>query len=578
MEDINKYFAHASKVEGSDRPGYPDFIVTNKTYPGIIMLAECKANPNDLKIAATEVRHYAQFLMGKYDIIMVAVVGTTTDNFRTVSAIYRKDRSMVKNGDPEDFDASKLYTLEEYEKFIGYTKRVEDELLRDLQKIKNDTNNTLYESGGLDASDRMLITSAALLALRDNVFKNSYVNYAITDLLDGLLQAVERTLKNYRIPSSKVNTMMQSFNILRQKQVLINGSIDKYGNIINPIKSILDLIHRSNVHDALENATLNIDIMGSFYNEFITHKLGRSDAENGFVLTPRHICELFADLGELDENTKVVDMCFGTGGFLVAALQKEIIAAKRDKSKITNIRNNNICGVEIDGDKFSYGCVNMILRGDGQSNMEKGDCFNEDIRNLIKSKHCTVGFINPPYAKPNHELKFVNNMLDCLEPGGRGIAIIPSSCGTKKSGDDYYWQTEILKNHTLDAVMTMPIDLFHGSANAATCIMVFTAHKPHDKSRKTWFADWTYDGFEKDRTVNGRSDKNNKWKDIKKKWLEAFFNKDEIEGFSLRRAVGPEDEWSYAKYAKTNFSGITDESFKKVIKEYALFILGQTKI
>ena len=271
-------------------------------------------------------------------------------------------------------------------------------------------------------------------------------------------------------------------------------------------------------------------------------------------------------------------MCFGTGGFLVAAMQKEIIAARGDKEKIQNIKNNNICGVELDGDRFTYGCVNMILRGDGQSNMARGDCFNEQMQQDMINKHCTVGFINPPYALKTNELKFVENMLDCLEIGGRGIAIIPSSCCGNKNSDYKTTRERILSKHTLEAVLSMPDQLFYPSAGVVTCVMIFTAHKPHNSERKTWFASCKDDGLVIDRKSKGRADINGKWTDIKKQWVDAFIDRDVIDGFSLKHSVTADNEWSYEAYAKTDFSGITEESFKKVIKEYALFLLGQTEI
>lgn len=575
VEEVNALFAHASKNE-SGRPGYPDFIITNNTYPGIVIIAECKADNSEHKKAEEEAIYYAGFLKGKYDVVIVAVSGTTETEFKVSTAIIRKDGTVV-TAKTEGYNNSTVLTLDEYDKWIGYTKRAEKAMLEELKCIKDDINWVLYAAGNLNSDKRMLIISACLLGLRDTVFKNSFRNYEVRDLLDALLQAVDRVLKKYGIPDTKRNTMMANFQTLEQLEVLYNYAETKEG-VVNPIRYILYTIHESPIHEALENATLNIDIMGEFYSEFITHGNDLGNAKNGFVLTPRHICELFADLGELDETTKVLDMCFGTGGFLVAAMQKEIIASKGDKEKIANIKNNNICGVELDGDRFTYGCVNMILRGDGQSNMVRGDCFNEQIKNEMIDKHCTVGFINPPYALTTNELKFVENMLDCLDVGGRGIAIIPSSCTGNKNSDYSATRERILSKHTLEAVLSMPDQLFYPAAGVVTCVMVFTAHKPHNSERKTWFASCKDDGLIIDRKSKGRADINGKWAETKKKWVDAFIDRDEIKGFSLKQAVTAKDEWSYEAYAKTDFDGITEESFKKVIKDYALFLLSQKDI
>ena len=403
----------------------------------------------------------------------------------------------------------------------------------------------------------------------------SYVNNNLFSFRN--IDLIRKVKYKPRKDDEKRRTMLANFETLKQLDVL-SGYVDTDDGTDNPITYILDVIHTSSVHDALENATLNIDVMGEFYNEFITHGQDLGNAKNGFVLTPRHICSLFADLAQLDENTRVLDMCFGTGGFLVAAMQKEMLSAKGDIQKINSIKNNNICGVELDGDRFTYGCVNMILRGDGQSNMLRGDCFNKEIIEYMKSKKCMAGFINPPYALPTLELSFVENMLDCLDVGGTGIAIIPASCATNKNSAYAAVRERILRKHTLEAVLSMPDQLFYPAAGVVTCVMVFTAHKPHNSDRKTWFARCKDDGFVIDRKSKGRADINNKWDEIRKKWVDSYIDRDVIDGFSLKHAVTAKDEWSYEAYAKTNFEGITEESFKKVIKEYALFLLSQAEV
>ena len=473
-----------------------------------------------------------------------------------------------------------MLDLHDYEKIIGYTKQIEQDLISKLNEIKDNVNWILYEAGDLNADKRMLVLSACLIGLNYYPFRTNYWNYYPEDLVDYLIDAVDKSLATYGIPQTKRDTMIKNFETIKQVEALNSGIVNEYGALSSPLKDMLGELHE--LHDIIKGnnhsfSSLNIDVMGKFYDEFITHGKGMDNAKNGFVLTPRHVCELFADLGELDVNTKVLDMCFGTGGFLIAAMQNEIVKAKGDKAKIKKIKDNNICGVELNGDRFTYGCVNMILRGDGQSNMVQGNCFDPNIRNQMIEKQCKVGFINPPYALATNELTFVENMLDCLEVGGRGIAIIPSSCTGNKNGDYKATRERILSKHTLEAVLSMPDQLFY-PVGTVTCIMIFTAHKPHNSERKTWFASCKDDGLIIDRKSKGRADINGKWTDIKKQWLDAFINRDEIPGFSLKQAVTADNEWSYEAYAKTDFSGITEESFKKVIKEYALFLLGQTEI
>lgn len=577
LAEINELFQHASKTEGSDRPGYPDFIITSKDYKDIVIIVECKASATEesLGIACKEAVHYANFLVGKYNIVVIGAVGETEAEFKMDTAVWTKDNLAILPK-AKGFNGGVILSFKEYDSIIHDDEVIED-ISTGLKEVKEKINWMLYAAGNLNSDKRMMILSACLLSLRDRSFRESFGLYGNEFILEETIRAVERALKSYGIADDKCKTMMRNFEALKQLDIL-SSVVEISGGSANPIKYILNTLHDSKIHNAIEESAISIDIMGEFYNEFITHKGDLGNAKNGFVLTPRHVCDLFAELGELDETTKILDMCFGTGGFLVAGMQKEIQAAKGDQQKIDIIRRNNICGVEIDGDRFTYGCVNMILRGDGQSNMVLGDCFASDVRDKITSKGCSVGFINPPYALKTLELHFIKNMLECLAPGGRGIAIVPQSCCTNKNSEYTQIRQEILREHTLEAVISMPDQLFYPKAGVVTCVMIFTAGKPHNPDRKSWFANLKDDGFVIDRRSNGRADINNRWEGIKKKLLTAFLNRDTIEGFSLTHSVTAADEWSYAAYAKTDFQGLTEESFKKVIKEYVIFKLSQVAI
>jgi type I restriction-modification system DNA methylase subunit len=93
----------------------------------------------------------------------------------------------------------------------------------------------------------------------------------------------------------------------------------------------------------------------------------------------------------------------------------------------------------------------------------------------------------------------------------------------------------ILKNHRLHAVLSMPDELFNPVASVVTAIMVFKANEKN-LGRKTWFGYFKDDGFEK-RKNRGRIDARNKWKTIKKRWIESYNNLDEIPGLTIKQEV-----------------------------------------
>jgi type I restriction-modification system DNA methylase subunit len=236
-----------------------------------------------------------------------------------------------------------------------------------------------------------------------------------------------------------------------------------------------------------------------------------------------------------------------------------------------NIKTHGLIGVEQQPNMFALAASNMILRGDGKANLYQGSCFDSAITTAIKAHQCDVGMINPPYSQGDsglHELRFIKHMLDCLKQGATGVAIVPMGCAIGANA----LRAEILREHTLEAVMSMPDQLFY-PVGTVTCIMVFTAHTPHAVSnRKTWFGYWKDDGFVKTKH-KGRIDLNEKWSVIRDGWVEAFRNREVHAGKSVTQKVTGEDEWCAEAYMETDYSKITQEMFEDTVRNYAVFKL-----
>jgi type I restriction enzyme M protein len=127
----------------------------------------------------------------------------------------------------------------------------------------------------------------------------------------------------------------------------------------------------------------------------------------------------------------------------------------------------------------------------------------------------------------------------------------------------------LLQKHTLEAVFSMPNDLFH-PVGVNTCIIIFKAHNSHSINKKTSFGYFKDDGFIKQKN-KGRIDKELKWNNIKSKWLKAFINKENIAGLSITHIVSAEMEWCAEAYMETDYSTLTENDFIKTIKDYVAF-------
>jgi type I restriction-modification system DNA methylase subunit len=243
--------------------------------------------------------------------------------------------------------------------------------------------------------------------------------------------------------------------------------------------------------------------------------------------------------------------------------------AGNDAEKRKKIQENQVIGVEERSDMFTYACSNMMMRGDGKSNIYRGDSLSQAVRTEIRKHKPTVGFLNPPYSTNVPELEFVFYNLDCLEKG-RCVAIVPLNCVTAQTGKDYDWKKKLLEKHTLDAVFSMPDEIFNPSSSTVTAIIVFKANIPHPKDRETYFGYWKDDGFIKVKHL-GRVDFFDKWKQIKANWIYNYRNKKEAKGQSVTKCVSAEDEWCAEAYMETDYSQLKREDFESEIKKYVLF-------
>jgi type I restriction-modification system DNA methylase subunit len=307
----------------------------------------------------------------------------------------------------------------------------------------------------------------------------------------------------------------------------------------------------------------------------------------------------------LDETTKIIDICTGTGGYLISALNKmdhnidsNPISEVEKKSKKEYVRSNCLIGVEREPEMFALAYANMRFHGDGKSNLYSCSSLLKDKAIVRENPKTTlqeelfsleekplVGMINPPYSLLNtsvsknkklkqtgqSELDFVYSMLEYLQKGGIGIAILPMSCASSKG--DKKMREAILEKHTLLATMTMPKKLFQESkVGTSTCIMVFKAHIKHKDSNKVVFlARWLDDGLITIPHV-GRFDKNNSWMSVKDEWLRQLKGVAKLDDTTyLKRELTKHDEWLAEAYVETDYSQITEKDFENQLKKYALF-------
>ena len=495
----------------------------------------------------------------EFNVISIAVSGQTISELKISHFL-----QMQNDHNVEDFVGDKILSFENY---LSEYKKSDLKLHRDFDSLmtySKDLNLKLHHLK-IKESLRSLLISGILLSLQNDAFKASYEKQKRPkNLNDHLVTTIRNELKESNIQEKKIQGLEREYSFIKAHETFTQD--------VNILKDIIREIDQ-NLNQFIKTHK-NIDVLGQFYIEFLRY--ANADTGLGIVLTPPHITELFSDIAGVNKNSIIFDNCCGTCGFLISAMKKMIVEAKGDSNKEDDIRHKQLIGIEFQNDIFALACSNMFIHNDGSSSVYKGNCFDPKLIAEIKKEGVkpTIGFLNPPYktvAKADtEEFEFVLNNLEMLESNGICVCIIPMSCVTQNTKKILELKTNLLKNHTLEAVFSMPDELFFNSKKAViTVVIVFRAHQPHPANKETFLGFWKTDGFVKNKIL-GRTDYNHKWKSIKEKWLSDYQNRKTTQ-YCFSKSLTAKDEWCVEAYMQTDYSKITKEDFIKEIQKYVLF-------
>ena len=151
-----------------------------------------------------------------------------------------------------------------------------------------------------------------------------------------------------------------------------------------------------------------------------------------------------------------------------------------------------------------------------------------------------------------------------------------AAIGTSRDVKDF--KKKMLDNYTLDAVFSLPIEIFYPGAAAVACCMVFDLSQKHEKANKaTFFGYYKDDKFIKrkglGRVEQTNAEGNSLWLETKELWLELYKERLEIPGLSVKRKVTWQDEWLAEAYMETDYSTLVEEDFQKVLNDYLSYLV-----
>lgn len=542
---------------------------------------------------ANAVLHYTSYT----DVIAIGVTGYKKDNGEIEHSIGVYYVSKDNLGIGQEVGKYSDLSFLRKENFNDFIKKVNElslsseelEALKDKREKEINAslvklNNDIYANEkGLSENDRVYLVSASIMAtlgIPDKVRpleKSELKSSTEEGNTDGdiIVRKIEAFLKQKNLPKTKQDLIVRTL-----KNTLLSENINKPINGESQLKRIF-----SKIVDDLGiyyKIGLTTDFTGKLFNEMYSWLGFTQDKLNDVVLTPSYVANLLVKLARVDKDSYVWDFATGSAGLLVAAMNEMIIDAKAKitsplelEQKQLKIKAEQLLGLEVLSNIYMLAILNMILMGDGSSNILNKDSLLDfdgkyGFGKTDEKFPATAFVLNPPYSAEGNGMIFVEKALSMMDRGYAAI-IIQNSAGNGKAKE---LNKKILAKNTLLASIKMPIDLFVGKSSVQTNIYVFRAGEAHQKDEVVKFIDFSNDGYtrtnRKKASVNLRdTDKaKERYQEVVdlvrfgKSKLNIFTEKEYYEGH-----IDPENgsDWNQTAPIDTR---PTLEDFKKTVADY----------
>ena len=519
---------------------------------------------------------YEKELTGNKTVAILA--NTVNDNIKVWRGVVSDSDLMPKE--------TALRTMDEYVDF--YTSKINDK-----EKVMQNTYklNELLHRHSISEKLRSQFVGTCLLALK-NGLDYSTPTLTAAQIRTRIREVLENLLNDDLNKAEKL--------ALLNRNVLDNQYIRQLK--IDAIREILKFIKDNILPFINDKSTSGQDLLNLFFVTFNKY-VGKSDKNQAF--TPDHITDFMAKITGVNKHSVILDPCCGSGSFLVRAMTQALddcaTAAEQE-----NIKKHQIFGIEYDENVYGLATTNMLIHSDGNSNIKQGSCFA--LADWIKEAKPNVILMNPPYngqrihlpksyvdtwAKDKKEdpskglyfVKYIADTLNSINHHAKLAVLLPVACAIGTSGEIARLKEEILKENTLDAVFTLPNEIFYPGASASACCMVFKIGTKHSdiSNPDTYFGYYKEDGFKKKKNL-GRVEQvdsntgKSKWVEIENRWIELYRNRQSVDGLSATNKVNGDDEWLCEAYMKTDYTKLTEEDFQQTINDYLAYLIKEGNI
>ncbi|MCG3709108.1 HsdM family class I SAM-dependent methyltransferase [Aliarcobacter butzleri] len=498
-------------------------------------------------------------------------------------------QSVIIDDEHKIIEETKLKTFEEYEE-ICFGK-VNDKI-KVIDSIK--TLNEKLHSDGVNEKLRSQFVGTCLLALKNGlVYEN--IKETINPKTGKPLNPENVVINNIKNILEGLLTKSGSINKASKLAILNNKVLDDQdvqSLTYKELSDILKFIDINIIPFINDKNTAGQDLLNLFFTTFNKY-VGKSDKNQAF--TPDHICSFMSKVVGVNKNSRVLDPCCGSGAFLVRAMTDAMDDCETEDDR-EKVKQEQIFGIEYEAGAFGLASTNMLIHGDGNSNVVQDSLFNKgkwiednNINVVLMNPpyNATKKFCNPDYTKnwdskkkedPSKGFHFVEWVAKHVSPLCKMAVLLPMQAAIGSSNDVKEFKKKMLENYTLEAVFSLPIEIFYPGAAAVAVCMVFDLSQKHEKANKeTFFGYYRDDKFIKRKGL-GRVEMTDEkgdslWTMTEELWLDLYKNKKKVAGLSVMRKIGWKDEWLAEAYMETDYSNLKSNDFEKTIRDYYSYII-----
>lgn len=309
------------------------------------------------------------------------------------------------------------------------------------------------------------------------------------------------------------------------------------------LKDIMDKL------DPLMLTDVDSDVKGDAFEYFLKASTSTKN-DLGEYFTPRHIVKTMVRLVNPQIGEKIYDPFCGTGGFLIESFRHIYNNMARTEANLKTLREKTVYGHEITN-TARITKMNMILAGDGHSNIEMKDSLANPIdgtstytdeNGVVHHNGFDIVLANMPYSQKTkhgnlYDLPSTNGDSICVQhcmkainstsENGRMALVVPEGFLFRK--DLTKTREYLLENCQLQSIISLPQGVFLPYTGVKTDIIYATKVnqkiKASERRKDFWYFDVKSDGY----TLDNHRRKLDTPSDLSKYEEYRKFDKDQIE-------------------------------------------------